>query len=142
MLQWEQSPIAKVDLVYQALKFTLASEVDNFWEDTDRFLNKAERNIDIDNLQGITIYIVWALKHPAILIDCLLTTEFLSKATKMSTRTLFLQVLRSSIDYLLDIAVDENPQETPDESSLKQKRDDSNSVLINTVTDEQANAPE
>ena len=89
--------------------------MDNFWEDTDRFLSKAERNIDIDNLQGITIYIVWALKHPAILIDCLLTTEFLSKATKMSTRTLFLQVLRSSIDYLLDIEVDENPQETPDE---------------------------
>ena len=142
MLQWEQSPIAKVDLVYQALKFTLASEVDNFWEDTDRFLKTADRNIDIDNLQGITIYIVWALKHPVILIDCLLTTEFLSKATKMSTRTLFLQVLRSSIDYLLDIEVDENPQETPDESSLKQKRDDCSSILINTVTDEQAKAPE
>ena len=93
--------------------------MDLFWEETDRFLSKAERNIDIDNLQGITIYIVWALKHPAILIDCLLTTEFLSKATKLSTRTLFLQVLRSSIDYLLDIEVDENPQESPDESSLK-----------------------
>lgn len=49
-LQWEQSPIAKIDLIYQALKFTLASEVDNFWEDTERFLSKAERNIDIDNL--------------------------------------------------------------------------------------------
>ena len=109
MLEWEQSPIAKIDLIYQALKFTLASEVDTFWEDTDRFLSKAERNIDIDNLQGITIYIVWALKNPSILIDCLLTTEFLSKATKLSTRTLFLQVLRSSIDYLLDIQVDENP---------------------------------
>ena len=83
--------------------------MDTFWENTDRFLSKAERNIDIDNLQGITIYIVWALKQPSILIDCLLTTEFLSKATKLSTRTLFLQVLRSSIDYLLDIGVDESP---------------------------------
>ena len=50
LLQWEQSPIAKIDLIYQALKFTLASEVDTFWENTDRFLSKAERNIDIDNL--------------------------------------------------------------------------------------------
>ena len=92
--------------MYQALKFTLATEVDQFWDDTERFLSKAERNIDIDNLQGITIYIVWALKDPSILIDCLLTSEFLSKGTKLSTRTLFLQMLKSSIDYLLDITLD------------------------------------
>ena len=106
MLPWEQSPIAKIDLIYQALKFTLASEVDGFWEDTERFLSKTERNIDIDNLQGITIYIVWALKNPSLLIDCEITSEFLSKGSKMSTRTLFLEVLRSSINYLLDITVD------------------------------------
>ena len=80
-------------------------------------MSKAERNIDIDNLQGITIYIVWAAKTPSILIDCLITSEFLSKGTKLSTRTLFLEMLRSSIDFLLDIQVDQNPQETPDESS-------------------------
>lgn len=80
--------------------------MDSFWEDTERFLKKAERNIDIDNLQGITIYIVWALKNPYIMIDCLLTTEFLSKGTKMSTRTLFLEVLKASIEFLLDIQVD------------------------------------
>ena len=99
------------------MKFTLAQEVDHFWEDTERFLSKAERNIDIDNLQGITIYIVWAAKMPSILTDCLITSEFLSKGTKLSTRTLFLEMLRSSIDFLLDIQVDQNPQETPDESS-------------------------
>ena len=93
-------------MIYQALKFTLASEVDNFWEDTERFLSKAERNIDIDNLQGITIYIVSAIKDPSILIDCLITAEFLSKGTKLSTRTLFLNVLKASIDFLLDIQVD------------------------------------
>jgi len=111
LLQWEQSPIAKIDLVYQALKFTLASEVDAFWEDTERFLSRGERNIDIDNLQGIAIYIVWALKQPSILIDCLITSEFLSKGTKLSTRTLFLNVLKNSIEFLLDIQVDQNPQE-------------------------------
>lgn len=105
-LQWEQSPIAKIDLIYQALKYTLATEVDNFWENTERFLSRAERNIDIDNLQGITIYMVWALKQPSIFIDCLLTTQFLSKGTKLSTRNLFLSLLKNSIDYLLDIQID------------------------------------
>lgn len=56
-LEWESSPLAKVDLVYNALKFKLAEEVDNFWEGYD----SKQRQIDIDNLQGITIYIVWAL---------------------------------------------------------------------------------
>jgi len=37
----------------------------------------------------------------------------------MSTRTLFLEVLKASIDFLLDIQVDQNPQETPEESIRK-----------------------
>lgn len=93
------------------MKYTLAAEVDEFWEDTERFLSKAERNIDIDNLQGITIYIVWAIKNSSILVDCMITTEFLSKGTKLSTRSLFLELLKSSIEFLLDIDVDQNPQE-------------------------------
>ena len=47
---WCQSPVEKIDLVYQALKFKLAEEVDTFWKDTGRFLSKSERNIDMDNL--------------------------------------------------------------------------------------------
>ena len=42
--------MAKIELIYQALKFTLASEVDNFWEDTEHFLSRGDRNVDIDNL--------------------------------------------------------------------------------------------
>ena len=49
-IKWEQSPIAKVETVYQALKFTLAEEVDEFWRDSDRFLSSNERDVDIDNL--------------------------------------------------------------------------------------------
>ena len=72
-LIWEQSPVGKVDLIYQALKFKLAEEVDQFWEGTNRFLSTTERNIDMDNLQGITIYIVWALTDPTIVADLLIT---------------------------------------------------------------------
>ena len=116
-LTWEQSPVAKIELIYQALKFKLAEEVDKFWDGTDRFLSTQERNIDMDNLQGITIYIVWALKDPTIMADLLITQEFLTRSTKLSTRSLFLEVLKSSIEYLLEISLEvselDNPQENP-----------------------------
>lgn len=92
-LTWESSPLAKVELVYNALKYKLAEEVDLFWEGYDRFTSANQRNIDIDNLQGITIYIVWAMQKPTVIVDCFLTTEFLSRSTKVSTRSMFLKVL-------------------------------------------------
>ena len=102
-LIWESSPLAKVELVYNALKYKLAEEVDIFWEGYEKFTKANERNIDMDNLQGITIYIVWALQRPTIIVDCFLTSEFLSTSTKKSTRSMFLKVLQSSIDFLLEI---------------------------------------
>ena len=67
----------------------------------------------MDNLQGITIYIVWALKDPTIVADLLITQEFLTKSTKLSTRSLFLEVLKSSIEYLLDIPLEQSEDESP-----------------------------
>ena len=49
-LQWESSPLAKFDLVYNALKYKLAEEVDLFWEGYDKFHSGKQRIIDIDNL--------------------------------------------------------------------------------------------
>ena len=49
-LIWESSPLAKVELVYNTLKYTLAEEVDIFWEGYDQFNSANARNIDIDNL--------------------------------------------------------------------------------------------
>ena len=106
-VRWEQSPLAKIDIIYKALKFKVADEVDIFWEGSNRFNSAKERNIDIDNLKGITIYLVWAIQNPTILVDCFLTTEFLSRGTKLSTRTLFLDVLKASIDFLLDMTLSE-----------------------------------
>lgn len=58
-VQWEQSPLAKLEILYNALKFTLPDEVDAFWQGTKKFEAKKERSIDIDTLQAICIYIVW-----------------------------------------------------------------------------------
>jgi len=49
-VQYELSPLAKLEIIYQTLKFTLPEEVDTFWEGTTRFVDDKDRNIDIDNL--------------------------------------------------------------------------------------------
>lgn len=56
---YEQSPIAKLELVYNALKFTLAQEIDTFWQNTNRI--QPDTNLDIDNLQGLCIYLIGQL---------------------------------------------------------------------------------
>ena len=94
------------------MKFTLAQEVDDFWKGSGRFLKSSERNIDIDDLQGIVIYLVWALKDASLLIECTMIDEFASKGTKLNVRSLFQQMLMSSIKYLLEIELDKNPQES------------------------------
>ena len=68
--------------------------------------------MDIDNLQGITIYLVWALQRPSLIVDLFLISEFISDCTKKSVRTMYLDVLKASVDFLLDMDID------PDRSSL------------------------
>jgi len=36
----------------------LPAEVDSYWQGSDKFAGKNDRNIDIDNLQGLCIYIL------------------------------------------------------------------------------------
>ena len=63
--------------------------------------NKKDRVIDIDNLQGICIYIVFSMKQPLIVTEFFLVRDFLSKNVKLSSRSIFLNVLKGGIDYLL-----------------------------------------
>lgn len=122
-LQWESSPLAKFDLVYNALKYKLAEEVDLFWEGFDK--SGKQRIIDIDNLQGITIYIVWALQRPTIIVDCFIITEFLSRTAKKSTRATFLLAIQASLDFLLKL----EPNHSDDGSDAKLLSPQSMNVL-------------
>lgn len=83
----------------------LPEEVDNFWEGTSRCDEAKDRNIDIDNLQAISIYIISQIKNPLILVECFIISEFVSQSTKLSTRALFLDVVKASIDFLLEMDI-------------------------------------
>ena len=101
----EQSPLAKLEILYHTLKFVLPQEIDTFWEGTSRCDEAKDRNIDIDNLQAITIFIIFQMKNPQMLVECFLISEFVSEGTKLSTRALFLNVVKASIDFLLEIDI-------------------------------------
>jgi len=63
--------------------------------------NNKDRVIDIDNLQGICIYIVFAMRYPSVVTEYFLVRDFLSKNVELSSRSIFLNVLKGGIDYLL-----------------------------------------
>ena len=63
--------------------------------------NNKDRVIDIDNLQGICIYIVFAMRYPNVVTEYFLVRDFLSKNVELSSRSIFLNVLKGGIDYLL-----------------------------------------
>ena len=114
-IMWEQSALAKIDIIYNCLKFKVAEDVDQFWEGSDRFKSASQRNIDIDNLQGISIYLVWASQRPDMIVDLFLIEEFISASTKKSTRSMYLNVLKASIDFLLDMQINENDENEEEE---------------------------
>lgn len=124
-VQWIQCPIQKLEHIYQTLKYDLASEIDEYYlsmnkkvqthfqsiAKNDRQLssfansvdiNKKERVIDIDNLQGICIYIVYAMKYAHIISEFFLINDFISKNVQLSSRSIFLNVIKGGIDYLLN----------------------------------------
>jgi len=40
-----------------------------------------------------------------MLVECFLISEFVSQSTKLSTRALFLDVVKASIDFLLEMDI-------------------------------------
>ena len=132
-LQWIQCPIEKLNYVYDCLKFDLVQEVDNFYEDVDKKIvdiqrqllaetpkyknkkffemdksivrtQKKERVIDIDNLTSISIYILQEMGYPYVVCDYNLILDFTSSNILISSRCIYLNVLKGASEYLLEIA--------------------------------------
>mmetsp|Transcript_9427 Transcript_9427/g.14437 ORF Transcript_9427/g.14437 Transcript_9427/m.14437 type:complete len:92 (+) Transcript_9427:2207-2482(+) len=60
--------------------------------------------MDIDNLQGVCVYIVYKMKYSGIVSDYFLINDFISKNVELSSRSIFLNVLKGGVDYLLEQA--------------------------------------
>ena len=80
-------------------------------------LHKKDRVIDIDNLQGICIYIVFKMKYPHIISEFFLIRDFISRNVELSSRSIFLNVLKGGIDYLLN-NIEKEKQHEPTNSAF------------------------
>lgn len=55
------------------------------------------------------------MKNPLMLVECFLISEFVSQGTKLSTRALFLDVVKASLDFLLEMDI-KTSEESPTEA--------------------------
>ena len=101
-----QSPVDKLALVHETLKITLPLEVEKYWKSCSEL--PADVILDIDNLQALCILLVWWSRFSNLLVECFLIGEFVSKLTKMSTKMLYLDVLKASIDFFLEMEFHES----------------------------------
>ncbi len=51
-----------------------------------------------------------------MLVECFLISEFVSQGTKLSTRALFLDVVKASLDFLLEMDI-KTSEESPTEAN-------------------------
>jgi hypothetical protein len=106
------------------LKYDLAQEIDQFYNKVDNKMtviqqqmqnqfdsevlntinekNTKERMVDMDNLQSLCIYIVYSMKYSYLIADYFMISDFVSKNVELSSRNIFLGVLKGGIDYLLN----------------------------------------
>jgi hypothetical protein len=64
--------------------------------------NTKERMVDMDNLQSLCIYILYSMKYSYLIADYFMINDFVSKNVELSSRNIFLGVLKGGIDYLLN----------------------------------------
>ena len=133
--------MAKLELAYQAIAVQLPLEVDEFYASIQKERSERERCIDIDNLQGIVIYLVWSLKDPKLITDCFLINEFASAIAIQSKRMGYLNYLKASIDFLLEldfaIVNSESPNVIVSRESLTQLK---NNIMERSMKQQKSSA--
>jgi hypothetical protein len=67
------------------------------------------------------------MKNPLMLVECFLISEFVSQSTKLSTRALFLDVVKASIDFLLEMDIQSAKAVENEKPVLETVHEDDNS---------------
>lgn len=95
--------MAKLELIYETLTVCLPMEVDLFWNARTKKRSEKECCLDIDNLQGIVIYLVLQMRKTSLITECFLIDEFSSSTARNSRRFSFLNYVKAGIDFLLEL---------------------------------------
>ena len=92
--------MSKLELIYTCCTQEIVKEMSYFWQGYD--IPDKKLSIDTDQLQGMLIYIVSRLDYHQILTEVKICDTFLPKNVKKSSRTLYLEMLGSSCEFILE----------------------------------------
>ncbi|CDW75334.1 UNKNOWN [Stylonychia lemnae] len=92
------SPMKKLEFIYQVFNTLMIGEIDQFWESINVDQKKLE--IDYENLNGIAIYIALKAGIPILLIDIIFIENFVSKAILNTNRAYQMTVLHSAMTFI------------------------------------------
>lgn len=65
--------------------------------------------MDIDNLQSVSIFIVNQMRYPLLISEYFLINDFVSKNVGISARSIFLNCIKSAVDFILEQIQNSNP---------------------------------
>jgi hypothetical protein len=79
------SPMAKLEYIYQVFNKLMIAEIDEFWRTVPN-LEPSNLEIDYENLNGIAIYIALKANLPILIVDILFVENFVSEAVMTTNR--------------------------------------------------------
>lgn len=95
-----ESPMCKLELIYLSCTQEISKQLEEYWHGY-AWPSKNFLLIDIDNLQGILIYIISRLHYPQIWSEILIMEEFLPETVQMSNRNFYLMLIKASCEFLI-----------------------------------------
>lgn len=93
-----ESPMRKLEYIYQLFITIMVREIDEFWQDVNISPSKLE--IDYENLNGIAIYVVLKAALPLLLIDILFIENFVSNAIMATNRAFHMTVILNALTFI------------------------------------------
>ena len=73
--------------------------------------------MDIDNLQGLIVYLVYQMGYTGLVSDFFLISDFVSKSMQISSRSIFLNVLKGGLDFILK-TIEEDSDSLKEQNNL------------------------
>jgi hypothetical protein len=94
------SPMSKLEYIYQVFNTLMISEIDEFWAPAGEAINQSNLEIDYENLNGIGIYVALKANLPILIVDILFVENFVSEAILTTNRSYQMTVLHSALAFI------------------------------------------
>lgn len=95
------SPMTKLENIYISCTRYVSKALDAFYQ--NYLIKPAELVVDSETLQSIIIYVTARINYPQIWTEINMMEEFLTDAIQLSSRSMYLVMIRASCEYMLQL---------------------------------------